>query len=191
MHSVHLTTRCPVIYFARPDQSSHVKIGFTASSDPAARIPAIQTGQPTRVRVMATTPGGREDEAELHARFAADRLEGEWFRTSGELAWVVASCNVAFRDLAIREPRLAGLVRHVGDRWMRPHPPGCRLETWYGYDGGPNPRDMVCDLVGFGRRDEKARRLGLDTPAAYDLAYDTLLGLLPNCTGGPCGCEWE
>ncbi|UFS77203.1 GIY-YIG nuclease family protein [Tardiphaga sp. 37S4] len=61
---------------------SPVKIGITANV--AARLASVQTGQHTRLSVLAafTTPNrdiARTLESQWHRHFAKHRLEGEWF----------------------------------------------------------------------------------------------------------------
>lgn len=182
-----------MIYFARPDQSSRVKIGFTAGA-PSDRLAHLQTACPTRLRLIGAMAGDEAVERWLHDRFAADRLEGEWFRMSADLAWVAASCNAEFLLLAGREPRLIDLVRRIGaesaDCVVR-----CRITAWFGYDlpdGEDSLDHRMCDLVGWQRkREPEAVRRGLHTSEVYDFTYRVLSELLPECNGMPCGCETE
>jgi hypothetical protein len=60
-----------------------VKIGKTTSL--SERMKKLQTGYHERLELLAVMPGGAQLEAELHARFAKDRLTGEWFRRTIEL----------------------------------------------------------------------------------------------------------
>jgi hypothetical protein len=62
----------------------YVKIGFT-SGPLQNRLATIQTGCPEPLVVYASIPGAMRLERELHRRFAASRLEGEWFRKTPEL----------------------------------------------------------------------------------------------------------
>lgn len=55
-----------------------IKIGF--SSNPLKRLGELQTGNPQRLALIVAVGGvERELEAMLHAQYAAERLEGEWF----------------------------------------------------------------------------------------------------------------
>jgi len=65
------------IYFIG-NGNGQVKIGY--SRDPVARLPALQTGSPYPLELLAVKPGGQTVEAELHTKYANDRLEGEWFQ---------------------------------------------------------------------------------------------------------------
>jgi hypothetical protein len=66
-----------------------VKIG--TSVNPAAR--ARRLG----FELLGSTPGGREVEAAIHARFAGDRVQYEWFAPTARVwAWV-AGLSVRYR----------------------------------------------------------------------------------------------
>ena len=69
------------IYFVA--SSERVKIGFTSMVIP--RLTQIKTSCPTPVYLVGLIPGTRGDEAELHERFAAARVRGEWFKPTKEL----------------------------------------------------------------------------------------------------------
>ncbi len=69
------------VYFA--ERGGAIKIGFSAT--PAERARQL------RANLLATTDGGYGDEAQMHRRFAADRLDGEWFRPSSDLSAVIAN----------------------------------------------------------------------------------------------------
>ncbi len=49
------------------------------------RLHALQTGNASKLEVIACVPGELTDEAKLHVRFASSRVGGEWFRLSPEL----------------------------------------------------------------------------------------------------------
>ena len=69
-----------MIYFVRADRSRYCKIGWT--SDLAARLPKLQTGNHLPLKLLAAIPGTRAEEGSLHQRFARDRASGEWFALS-------------------------------------------------------------------------------------------------------------
>ena len=58
-----------------------VKIGH--SLYPKRRLKALQTASPDRLKIFATTEGGRRKEEYYHRRWHARRRSGEWF-TLGE-----------------------------------------------------------------------------------------------------------
>jgi hypothetical protein len=73
-----------MIYFIQDETVCLIKIGYT-SDDAANRLKFLQTGSPVGLRLLATIPGELSDERQLHARFAAHRERGEWFRPVPEL----------------------------------------------------------------------------------------------------------
>lgn len=71
------------VYFVQAENGL-IKIGV--SNDPRARLRSLQTGSPVDLTLLGAAPGrGREMEAELHERFAAHRVRGEWFQPAPEL----------------------------------------------------------------------------------------------------------
>lgn len=66
------------VYFIQ-DAGGEIKIGFS-DRDPMVRLSAMQTGNPRELRLLASIPGTRGTEQELHARFDHVRIRGEWFR---------------------------------------------------------------------------------------------------------------
>jgi hypothetical protein len=57
-----------------------IKIGIT--KDFPSRFRSLGTGTSQPLKVWLLIPGSPSDERNLHKRFAADRLRGEWFRRS-------------------------------------------------------------------------------------------------------------
>lgn len=76
------------VYFMQNGRRRVVKIGY--SGDHIERLGSLQAASPDRLRLIATIPGSPAVEAELHKRFRAYRVTGEWFRLEGELAEYVA-----------------------------------------------------------------------------------------------------
>jgi hypothetical protein len=72
--------RLEQIYIIGFDGDDRVKIGITG--DLKARLRSFATGNPSEIKVHVAFSGNVRDERELHRRFAADRLKGEWFRLS-------------------------------------------------------------------------------------------------------------
>jgi hypothetical protein len=50
----------------------------------------FKPGSPLPLRLLAIETGRHAREAELHERFAADRMHGEWFRPSASLLSYIA-----------------------------------------------------------------------------------------------------
>lgn len=73
--------RCYVYFIA--GSGTPIKIGM--SSAPYERLAALQTAHWSRLEILALMEGGLLLEAEMHQRFAALRLEGEWFARTLEL----------------------------------------------------------------------------------------------------------
>ncbi len=65
-----------VIYFAR--SGSYVKVGWT-SLDPAARIDALQVGNPVAIELLGTLTADRAGEARIHQALLPAWVRGEWF----------------------------------------------------------------------------------------------------------------
>lgn len=65
------------VYLIQEGEDGPVKIGW--AKNPATRLEDFQTGNSRELRIVASFPGGINDERELHKRFAAHRLRGEWF----------------------------------------------------------------------------------------------------------------
>lgn len=95
------------VYFAERD--GLIKIG--CSDSPKVRVGALHA------RLLAVIPGRYPEERQIHNRFAADRVDGEWFRPSAELVAFIAQPDVAY------EPRDTVLMT-VGEvaEFYRVHP---------------------------------------------------------------------
>jgi hypothetical protein len=74
-----------VVYVLRDGASGRVKIGWT-SRPVAQRQRAIEHASGTRLDLVAAFEGTRQDETALHARFASQRIVGEWFYCEGAVA---------------------------------------------------------------------------------------------------------
>lgn len=80
------------VYFAQRGENGPIKIGV--SGGVKARVSALQTAVAEPVRLLASIEGTRRDEEELHFRFQAHRLKGEWFRPVPELlAHIAVLCG--------------------------------------------------------------------------------------------------
>jgi hypothetical protein len=71
------------VYFFQAETGGPIKIGL--SGNPNNRLASVQTGHPTKLRMLSVVEGGSKTERELHSRFAHLRLEGEWFAPAEEL----------------------------------------------------------------------------------------------------------
>jgi len=77
------------VYFIGTDDHTRIKIG--CSTDPKRRRTQLQSGRSSRLSIIGTIRGGAVLEAEMHERFKAQRVKGEWFAWEGELAEFVAN----------------------------------------------------------------------------------------------------
>ncbi|MGE0652041.1 MAG: GIY-YIG nuclease family protein [Alphaproteobacteria bacterium] len=73
----------PRVYFIRVAGNGPIKIGVAKNVD--KRASGIQTHHARPVRVLATEPGGRRREQQLHEKFASIHVRGEWFKAAPQL----------------------------------------------------------------------------------------------------------
>jgi hypothetical protein len=180
-----------MIYFVQTDDNRFIKVG--KANDPRQRLASLQTGSPVRLKLIGAIPGGHETEHAIHQRFQALRTYGEWFRASDDLLDYITQVLAAQRSdpfsafdaLALYEPRLLDLYREIigiqddGEAsWF------CANAVWYGHEGWPGIKPRLMCLVGW--EAEKWGVARLRTTEAYDLAYDTLYTLLPDCRSCRC-----
>ena len=78
-----------LVYFIVDEQRQVVKIGM--SQNPENRLKELQTGNPHPLTLAAIVPGGYVLERQLHERFAAHRLSGEWFQLTREIRGQIES----------------------------------------------------------------------------------------------------
>lgn len=73
-----------MVYLIKIEGQDICKVGHSA--DPIKRMQTLQTNAPHKLRLIGTLPGSCEEEAEIHALFDGQRMSGEWFYLSNELA---------------------------------------------------------------------------------------------------------
>lgn len=101
--------RIPVsVYAIQQGDDGPIKIGI--ASKPWERLATLQTASPYRLRGLAAWPGSAAEEAALHEVFAADRLEGEWFKPSPELIALVEWLGMPTCEFVKPESCLGHLV---------------------------------------------------------------------------------
>ncbi|AAK94354.1 replication initiation protein [Myxococcus phage Mx8] len=81
------------VYFVRAESGGPVKIGTAANVE--HRLASLQTGAPERLCVLGVMESRARLESELHKRFDALRLHGEWFRPEPELLSFIAEKAIA------------------------------------------------------------------------------------------------
>ncbi len=89
-----------------------------------------------------------------------------------------------FAELCKLDPKLTELAAEATRARANPGAPFCANSVWFGYDGYRGIKRRLVQLVGWMRHDEKPE---LKTIDAYNVAYDAIYGLLPECEGG-CSC---
>ena len=77
-----------VTYFIEAIGTGRIKIGKT--NDVPRRLATLQTGSPFRLAIRATTS---IPERELHRRFRRNRVSGEWFTFTDEIAALIEEIN--------------------------------------------------------------------------------------------------
>ena len=75
--------RLYLVYFIGVQPDGPIKIGY--ANNVQKRLGAIQTGNPCRLEVLATLPGGAAIERAIHLALADSRLNGEWFERTPKL----------------------------------------------------------------------------------------------------------
>lgn len=71
--------------------SDYVKIGWSSAIE--FRLKQLEQNLPVRLTIYRCFEGTVTHERALHRRFKEYRLEGEWFRFSGDLAaWIKQGC---------------------------------------------------------------------------------------------------
>lgn len=72
-----------MVYFIRSGKRGAIKIGW--AKDVSKRLRILQTGSAEELSLIGAIPGGKRLERQIHERFAADRLTGEWFKPTAEV----------------------------------------------------------------------------------------------------------
>lgn len=77
------------IYFIQQGDAGPIKIGW--SKNVRSRLAGLQTANPYPLRLLLVLDGEERDERRLHDWFGTERLNGEWFKSDGEVAAFIAS----------------------------------------------------------------------------------------------------
>jgi len=100
-----------------------VKIGY--STRPHLRVAQLSTGSSQRLRLLGWIQGSLKTERAIHALFAADRDNGEWFRDSERLRKYLDDIELARIETA---PKTKPERKKTEARWWeQPTQPGF---TW-------------------------------------------------------------
>lgn len=76
------------VYFIQQGEDGPIKIGY--STTPEKRLQSLNTASPYPLYLRAVIEGGKKLEQELHERFAAYKMDGEWFSPHEELLQFIA-----------------------------------------------------------------------------------------------------
>lgn len=130
------------IYFVRAGRSGPIKIGVSAAVD--VRLADLQVCNAEELFLLGTVAGTSKDETELHKRFSADHIRGEWFHSSVTLLKFIESINGGTLPKPIRalDPSFSKLEKYV-IKYVRK----C---------GGRAPYEHVIEAVGLDRRTDGA-----------------------------------
>lgn len=71
------------VYFIRCKATGAIKIGLSES--PWSRLSKMQSDSPGELEMLGVVEGGLVTEAQMHARFFASHLRGEWFNPTADL----------------------------------------------------------------------------------------------------------
>lgn len=86
-----------VYFICSPSQpGSPIKIGFT--TDLKKRLKSLQTGSPNKLEVLAVVAACVTQERAYHERFAAHRLNGEWFDPHPDILAEIARLTPTYID---------------------------------------------------------------------------------------------
>ena len=86
--SEEMAAREPIIYFIACGDDL-IKIGHTTNLP--SRLRSLRTATPQELRVLLVVPGTRDDEQELHRKFAAHRAGREWFSRCDAITEFISS----------------------------------------------------------------------------------------------------
>jgi len=78
-----------VIYFIQCSGTCAIKIGHVSLDEADSRRRELQCGNPSELVLLGTMPGDLGTERQLHERFAAARIRGEWFRPVPDLLLLI------------------------------------------------------------------------------------------------------
>ena len=96
------------VYFIETESHEFVKIGY--SKRIYTRLSELSTLQPGSfaIRLIGYFPGTQQTEGWLHAKFAADRDNGEWFRSTSALRQFIEAMGLIQPSVpAIKTRRIA------------------------------------------------------------------------------------
>lgn len=108
------------VYFVQradaPD--TPIKIGY--ATNPEARLVTLQIASPWPLCILGVVDGDKQDERDMHARFADARMQGEWFKPIAPLLGYIKECTTSAKGKRkLRSPA----TRYIPRQIVRPEPP--------------------------------------------------------------------
>jgi len=107
------------VYVCVEDGGAFAKVGWTSSPEGVVRrLESLRTGNPRALEMRVVGPGGRATEAAFHAAFAAQHVQGEWFRIEGPVEKLIQASD----PLARRSSKELGrprTKREAAIEWLR------------------------------------------------------------------------
>jgi hypothetical protein len=89
------------------EPASPVKIGYTTAGGLTDRVASLQTGNPSRLFVIAQAPGYLSHEQRAHKVLTRYRLTGEWFEWCPRVAAFIKALRLDGTEAAIAAAKLA------------------------------------------------------------------------------------
>jgi len=85
------------VYFV--SAGTAIKIG--RALDPVTRVERLQVGHPDKLVLLAAVPAHASFEQAVHRRFAAGRLNGEWFELTADLSDFIKQLQTGVNPVAL------------------------------------------------------------------------------------------
>ena len=79
-----------MIYFIQADYGP-IKIG--CANNPYKRMQALQIACPCKLKLLATMPGDKRRERQIHHCFSRLKIRGEWFNADTRLLKLIEKCH--------------------------------------------------------------------------------------------------
>jgi len=162
------------IYFVQAEEGGPIKIGLAA--DPIKRLKSLQSSSPQRLMLLGVLTGTKTVERNLHQRFSAFRLHGEWFTPASDLLKFISGTArpATQRGLARQLRRTEGPASEIR-KYFKPFFRKC-LEPWVGPDKAWSSVSLA-KKIGVDTRTVEGWRTGKRAPTTTHLLR--VFGALP------------
>ena len=104
---VEIGAAAGLVYAIQSARATPVKVGYAAADCLQQRLKDLQTGNPYRLRILASASAYLSHERRSHKALAPDRMTGEWFSWSPRVAAFVAALRDHDIEYAIAAAKLA------------------------------------------------------------------------------------